>query len=73
MSKRLAGFYGQKSFNSKPSPQAKPKEYIVLGINQPLIAPDSEPAASPETQRPALSEDGEPRPFWFSLLLNKLL
>ena len=73
MSKRLAGFYGQKSISNKPSPRAKPEEYTVLGINQPLIAPDSEQATSPETQLPASSAGDEPRKFWFSLLLNKLL
>jgi hypothetical protein len=72
MSKPLAGYYGQKSINNNRSPQPKPQEYTVLGVNQPLIAPDSEQKALPQPQPSSSPEGDEPRKFWFSLLLNKL-
>ena len=71
MSKPLAGFYGQKSISQPLQP--KPQEYIVLGINQPLIAPETEQEVSSETQPTSAKEGGETRKFRFSLLLNKLL
>ena len=74
MSKRLAGFYGQKCISNKHLTRPKPQEYIVLGVNQPLVAPEIEQAVWPETQPLSTSKTGiAPRKFWFFLLLNKLL
>ena len=73
MSKRLAAFYGQRSMNRRSVPQ--PQEYTVLGINQPLIAPEVEPAPASVVQSPSIlhgQRDGQ-RKFRLSLLLNKLL
>lgn len=72
MSKPLAGFYGQKSISR--SPQSKPQEYTVLGVNQPIIAPESGQMVPPKTQPlPLPAQANKQRKFRFSLLLNKLL
>lgn len=71
MSKPLAAFYGQKSINQPQQP--KPQEYTVLGINQPLVAPELEPTPVPETRPFTLPSRNEQRKFRFSLLLNKLV
>lgn len=72
MSKPLAGFYGQKSI-SRPS-QAKPQEYTVLGVNQPIVAPESAQVV-PSQKQPLsrLPSAKKQHKFRFSLLLNKLL
>lgn len=70
MSKLLAAFYGQK--NVYQAKEAKPQEYTVLGVNQPLIAPEAEPVpAQRPSSLPAIND--VQRKFRFSLLLNKLL
>jgi hypothetical protein len=69
MSKPIAGFHGQKSIGQ--SSQPKPKEYRVLGVNQPLIAPESEQVGEPEKQ--TLATSSKKSRFNLSLLLNKLL
>ncbi len=72
MSKPFAAFFGHKSINQ--SEQPTPQEYTVLGINQPLIAPETEPASTPTMQPmafPSLSDSQ--RKFRLSILLNKLL
>jgi hypothetical protein len=72
MSKPLAGFYGQKSI-SRP-PQSKPQEYTILGVNQPIIAPESEQVVpSPKQPLPMPPQAKKHHKFRFSLLLNKLL
>lgn len=45
MSKPLAAFYGYNNTNQPQQP--KPQEYTVLGVNQPLIAPDQTSHAQP--------------------------
>lgn len=72
MSKPLAGFYGQKSISR--SLQSKPQEYTVLGVNQPLIAPESEQVVRPPKHSfPLSAPANKQHKFRFSLLLNKLL
>lgn len=70
MSKALAGFYGQKSIQLTDHP--KPKEYTVLGINQPLICPDESPMLLSEAH-PLISgtKDRGQRSFLVSLLPGK--
>ncbi|MBK8902905.1 MAG: hypothetical protein IPM53_17075 [Anaerolineaceae bacterium] len=69
MSKPLAAFYGQKSI--RQSPQPKPQEYTVLGVNQPLVAP--EPDRLPESWPLALPTASGQHKFRLTLLLNKLV
>lgn len=71
MSKPLAAFYGQKSITQ--SQQPKPQEYTVLGINQPLVAPEPAQAPVAETRPLPLPSRSEQGKFRFSLLLNKLV
>ena len=72
MSKPLAGFYGQKCISR--SPHSKPQEYTVLGVNQPLIVPESEQVVlSPKQPLPMLPQAEKQHKFRFSLLLNKLM
>lgn len=69
MSKPLAAFYGQKSVNQPQQP--KPQEYTVLGVNQPLVAP--EPDRLPEAWPLALPNASGQRKFRLTLLLNKFI
>ncbi len=69
MSKSIAGFHGQKSIGRSPRPE--PQEYKVLGVNQPLIAPESEQLGQPD--KPSRLSGSTKRKFKLSLLLNKLL
>lgn len=73
MSKRLAGFYGQKSIRRTPQP--KVPEYTVLGVNQPLVAPESE-ATVVSDSKPAsapVQEGNKQRTFWFSALWHRFI
>jgi len=72
MSKPLAGYYGQKSI--RQSQRLKPQEYTVLGVNQPIIAPESRREPSAESQAPTVpAKSSEKGKFWVLLLLHKLL
>jgi hypothetical protein len=72
MSKPLAAFYGHK--NRHQTEKTKPEEYTVLGINQPLIAPESESEVHTSKRPSAIPFKAEgQRKFRLSLLLNKLL
>lgn len=68
MSKPLAAYYGYKNTNQPQQP--KPQEYTVLGINQPLIAPDQENNTPNVLPQPA-NLDGGRRSFLVSLLLSR--
>lgn len=70
MSKSLAAFYGHKKVNQPQQP--KPQEYTVLGINQPLIAPDQDNSGPQPLPQPT-SMDGGRRGFLVSLLLDKFV
>ncbi|MCA9920110.1 MAG: hypothetical protein KC445_19265 [Anaerolineales bacterium] len=67
MSKPLAAFYGYNNTNQPQQP--KPQEYTVLGVNQPLIAPDQSSHAQsfPQPSNP----DGGRRGFLVSLVLSR--
>lgn len=67
MSKPLAAFYGYKKTNQPQQP--KPQEYTVLGINQPLIAPDQSNSQAPSTQ--STNMDGKRRTGLVSLVLSR--
>lgn len=67
MSKPLAAFYGYKKVNQPQQP--KPQEYTVLGINQPLIAPDQHSNSAHPLPQPA-NQDGR-RSFLVSLILSR--
>jgi len=69
MSKPLAAFYGQKSVNQPQQP--KPQEYTVLGINQPLVAPELDQL--PEAWLLGLPNASGQRKFRLTLLLNKFI
>ena len=68
MSKPLAAYYGYKKVNQPQQP--KPQEYTVLGINQPLIAPNEDNSHSQSLPQPA-NLDGGQRSFLVSLLLSR--
>ena len=69
MSKPLAAFYGQKSVNQPHQP--KPQEYTVLGVNQPLVAPELDRLQ--ESWPLALPTASGQRKFQLTLLLNKFM
>ena len=70
MSKPLAAFYGYKKAHQPQQP--KPQEYTVLGINQPLIAPEQDNSTT-QSSTQSSNLDGGRRGFLVSLLMNKLL
>jgi hypothetical protein len=70
----VAGFYAHRSISNNRSSQPKPQEHTVLGVNQPLIPPESKQEDTAKIQQLTLpAKSGEKRRFWFYLLLNKLL
>ena len=68
MSKPLAAFYGYRKINHPQQP--KPQEYTVLGVNQPLIAPD-QANIDHQTLTQAERVHGKQHSFLLSLVLNR--